>query len=265
MVLPALGTWPNSKHLRRDSLRTLTASLGALATAGALLSGCSVDVGVNAAPTVSKNALQTEIADRLTKAGEKPESVTCKEDLVGEVGKTARCEVVMSAMNSFEPVVTVTGVDGSTIDYEMMPALSKEQLEKAVSRLVTAHSGVHVDSVSCESGLEGKVGRAAYCDVDAGGARLRRTVEVNNVQGLMMNFDVVPVLMKAEIESSLLDELANKVGQRPDSAECSGNLEGKPGNTVDCTIVAGPDTAAFTLTVTTVEGSKINYHYQLRV
>ena len=117
-------------------------------------------------------------------------------------------------------------------------------------------------SVSCESGLEGKVGTVAHCDVDAGGVRLRRTVKVSDVDGLMMNFDVVPVLTKAEVESSLLDELEAQVGQRPDSATCSGDLEGKPGNTVECTIVAGPDIQTFTLTVSTVNGSKINYSYE---
>ena len=45
------------------------------------------------------------------------------------MGKTARCEVVVSATNSFEPIVTVTGSTAPAIDYEMTPALSQEQLE----------------------------------------------------------------------------------------------------------------------------------------
>ena len=133
-------------------MRTVTAVLGALAIVCAVLSGCTFSAGVNSTPTVAKDALQKDIADRLTKAGEQPESVTCSEDLAGEVGKTTRCEVVMSPTNSFEPVVTVTGVDGSTINYEMTPALSKDQLENAVSRLVADAEGAQVDSASCESG-----------------------------------------------------------------------------------------------------------------
>ena len=46
-------------------------------------------------PVVAKADLEKDIADRLTEAGETPQSVTCEEDLVGEVGKTARCEVVL--------------------------------------------------------------------------------------------------------------------------------------------------------------------------
>ena len=235
-----------------------------LATVGALVTGCTTNVGHNGAGTVSRGALQTDIAARLAKAAQQPQSVTCNEDLVGEVGKTTRCEVVMSATNTFEPVISVTGVDGSAINYEMSPAVSKEQLEKAVSRLVIDASREPVASVSCESGLEGEVGTIAHCDVEAGGIKLRRTVEVNRIEGLMMNFDVVPVLTKEEVASSLLDEFERQLGRRPDSAQCTGNLEGRPGNAVDCTVVSGQDTRSFMLTVTTVSGGSINYSYAPR-
>ncbi|WP_232425811.1 DUF4333 domain-containing protein [Mycobacterium sp. JS623] len=86
-------------------------AVGALAAVWALVSGCDASVGVGGKPAVGKEALQTDIANRLDKAGEMPLSVTCKEDLIGEVGKTARCEVMMSPTNSFEPVIHVTGVD----------------------------------------------------------------------------------------------------------------------------------------------------------
>ena len=85
---------------------------------------------------VSRRALQEDITRRLAEAGEKPESVTCKQDLIGEVGTTAHCEVVVSAANSFEPIVTVMAVDGAAIDYAMTPAVSRQQLEDVISRLV---------------------------------------------------------------------------------------------------------------------------------
>ena len=245
-------------------MHTVITAVAALAVVWALVSGCDANVGVGGTPAVGREALQTDIAARLAKAGEQPQSVTCNEDLVGELGKTTRCDVVMSATNSFEPVITVTGVDGSAINYEMSPAVSQEQLEKAVSRLVADAARVQAASVSCESGLEGKVGATAHCEVDAGGVKLRRTVEVNTVEGLMMNFDLIPVLTKEEVAISLLDEFERQLGRRPDSAQCAGNLEGKAGNTVDCTVVSGPDTRSFTLTVTTVSGGSINYSYAPR-
>lgn len=245
-------------------MHTVTTAVGALATLGALVSGCDASGAAGGKGVVGKDALQTDIAARLAKAGEQPQSVTCTEDLVGEVGKTTHCEVVLSPTNSFEPVITVTGLDGSTINYEMSPALSKAQLERAVSRLVADATHAPVASVSCETGLDGNVGAMAHCDVDSGGLKLQRTVEVNSVDGLMMNFDVVPVLTKEEVASSLLDDFDRQQGRRPDSAQCTGNLEGRPGNTVDCMVVTGSDARAYTLTVTTVSGGSIKYSYAPR-
>jgi len=243
-------------------MRVVGAGVAAVAVVCATVSGCSFNFSVGGEPTVFKDALQDDIANRLTEAGEKPESVTCATDLEGEVGKTTRCEVVLSPKNSFEPIVTVTEVDGSTVSYEMTPALSKEQLENSVSDLVADSSGLEVNSVSCESGLEGEEGAIAHCVVDAGGLTLTRTVEVEEVDGLLMDINVVPILTKREVASALMDELTPQIGERPDAAKCDDNLEGSPGNTVTCTIVAGPDTQDFLVTVTTVDGDSIDYRYE---
>jgi hypothetical protein len=77
--------------------------------------------------------------------GDPPQSVTCQEDLMGQVGRTARCDVMMSDANGFQPVVTVSRVDGSTVDYEMTPAISQEQLEKDVTARGTEVSGLMMD------------------------------------------------------------------------------------------------------------------------
>ena len=116
-------------------------------------------------------------------------------------------------------------------------------------------------SVTCESGLQGKKDAEAHCDVTAGGVTLKRTVQVTSVDGLLMNFTLIPVLLKAQVESSLLDQLEAQLGQRPDTATCTQDLEGKTGNTIECTVVAGSETQNFTLTVNSVDGDKINYSY----
>ena len=178
-------------------------STAVLAAAGMLccvLAGCSLNDGGINVPTVSRRALQEDISERLADAGEKPQSVFCKQDLVGAVGTTAHCEVVVSATNSFEPIITVTGVDGAAIDYQMRPALSRQQLEEVVSRLVADSGVVDVKAVLCDSGMEGRVGAVGQCDVDAGGLRLRRTVEVSGVNGLRMSFELVPLTRVATSE-----------------------------------------------------------------
>ena len=244
-------------------MRKVIGSLAALAAAAASMAGCSSSVP-DGVPTVDTADLQSDIAERLAEAGERPLSVACKDPLVGEVGQTARCDVVMSSTNSFAPIATVTSVDGATINYELMPALSREQLEKAVARLVADTGAPPPSRVTCQTDLLGQMGEMALCDVTTAGIALRRTAEVTSVDGLMMNFDLVPILTKAEVEGSLLDELSRHLGKRPDSATCSGNLEGKPGNTVDCAVTAGPERAAFILTVTAVDGTNIDYSYAPR-
>ena len=174
-------------------MRTHLRGAGAAAVVGAAvmvgLSGCSLHIG-GGTPTVTKADLQSDIADRLQKAGQKPVSVTCSADLEGVVGKTTTCNVVLSATNAFEPIVSVTKVEGSTVSYEMAPALSQVQLEKSVKDIVAKSVGRAVESVTCESGLEGKVGNKASCEVTAGGETSTDTVTVTEVDGLLMNFSV---------------------------------------------------------------------------
>jgi hypothetical protein len=89
-------------------------------------------------------------------------------------------------------------------------------------------------------------------------------VNVTGVEGLALNYVVVPVLVKADVESSLLDQLAQQLGQRPDSANCADNLQGKTGMSVDCVVTSGARTQTFILTVTTVDGSTVNFSYQAK-
>ncbi len=178
------------RRVRRPISPAGTKLLGVVAVASvcAVVTSCSVSFG--ATPTVRAGDLQNDIKDRLTKAGETPQSVTCHGDLEGVVDKTTRCEVVLSDTNAFEPIVKVTGVDGGTVSYDMTPALSQQQLERAVEAMVERKSGSQVDSVTCAGGLEGIVGNIAHCTVDSGGESMAAVVEVSKVSGLMMNFHV---------------------------------------------------------------------------
>jgi Domain of unknown function (DUF4333) len=164
--------------------RGVVIAAGAGALAWATLAGCSFT------PTVSAEDLQNDIKDRLTEAEETPESVRCKDDLEGVVGRTTRCEVVLSATNAFEPIVKVTKVEGTTVSFEMTPALSQQQLEKAVGAVVEENSSEQVDTVRCEGALEGKVGNKANCTVECAGETMKTVVEVSEVSGLLMNIEV---------------------------------------------------------------------------
>jgi hypothetical protein len=247
-------------------VRTAMVAVAAAAVVCAVVSGCTINFGnpsSQSSATVSKDDLQKDISQRLANAGQLPQSVSCPQDLVGQLGQSTRCEVTMSATNSFEAVATVTGIEGNKVNYDVTPAVAKTQLEAAVSRMVTNSTKAPVDSVSCQSGLEGKVAAVAYCDVTSGGVTTRRTVQVADVTGLSMRYGLVPVLLKAVVESSLVFQL-KQAGKHPDSASCAGDLEGKVGNTVECTAMSNGQAQGYILTVTAVQGDNVTYRYALK-
>lgn len=166
-------------------MRVIVNIVGVAVLVCATAAGCG-----SSPPTVASADLQADITKRLEEAGEKPQSVTCNSDLEGVVGKTARCEVVLSETNAIEPIVEVTKVEDTTVSYEMTPALSKAQLEKSVAALVTESAGDEATDVTCETGLEGEEGNEATCSMQLGGEPLDTVVTVTTVDGLLMNFEV---------------------------------------------------------------------------
>jgi hypothetical protein len=230
----------------RDT-RTVKALLAVAAAVA--LSGCAVTIGNNSPPKVSKDALQKDISQRLANAGPSPQSVTCQNDLVGQLGQITRCDVTMGPANSFEPIVTVTGLEGTKVDYDITPSVSKSQLEASVA-----------DSVSCQSGLDGKVGAVGYCDVVVRGATTRRTAEVSEVSGLSMKYGLIPLVTQPVLAQLLALQL-RQAGLQPDSVSCASDLQGKVGNTVECTTVTAGQQQTYVLAVTAVHGESITFNY----
>ncbi|HOB48613.1 MAG TPA: DUF4333 domain-containing protein [Mycobacterium sp.] len=106
--------------MKTTNLAACAAALAAFGLLGAGLTGCSgsVEVKTGKTPSASAADLQKDLTERLTKAGNAPQSVTCRQDLVGEKGKTATCDVVFSDTNSVEAVLTATSVEGDSINFD---------------------------------------------------------------------------------------------------------------------------------------------------
>jgi len=167
-------------------------AVAAVAMAASALTGCSFSVKTGTGPpVVAKADLEKDITDRLAKAGQTPQSVACAEDLIGEVGKTTRCEVVLSQSNAIEPIVKATQIDGTTVNYEMTPALSQGQLQQQVAALMEQNS-TPVETVTCEAGLEGVVGNQTRCSAVNGADTTETVVSVTEVDGLLMSFRIEP-------------------------------------------------------------------------
>jgi uncharacterized protein DUF4333 len=238
--------------------RAWVTALSCLAVTAAGLSGCSVDTTAST-PSVSKDALQKDISHKLTTAGATSRSVTCADDLTGEVGKATSCDADLGPANGIRVNVKVTAVSGATVSYDTTPSQTQAQLDDSVKATLGRAGTKNVESVSCESGLDGVVGAIAYCNVTAGGTTSRQMVRVDRLEGLVMNYVLVPHLAKADVEDSLLNKLQQQLGKRPNVASCAGDLEGLPDATVDCDVLVDGEPRSFTLTVTSVDGSTIDY------
>ena len=207
-------------------------------------------------PMVDKASLERAIHDAFT--SQPPQAVICERGLIAKVGQSTRCDVTMSPAYGIQPTITVSGVEGGKVSYSMTPAVSKTQLEAAVADMVTRACKAAPDAVVCQSGLEGKQGAVALCDITDDGFTSRRTALVSEVSGLAMNYGLTPVLEKSVAESSL----AAQLGQSPSTVKCDGDVDSKVGATQRCTAVVAGQNRAYTLTVTDVADGKVSFSYK---
>lgn len=231
------------------------AAIAAVAALGAGLAGCSVKVETGGAPAVSASDLQKDLSGRLTKAGMSFQSVTCADDLPAEVGKTAGCDVTFSDTNEIEAVFTATKVDGKTVDFDVTPAMTKDQAQKAVSQITSSAE------VTCDSGLDGKVGATTNCEVTSDGITTKRIAEVTEVDPKVLGLELAVVLLldKQQVEDIVAQEMEADTGQAPDSVQCVEDVVARTGTVVECAVASGGQTQSYDVTVTTVQGDTVNF------
>lgn len=230
----------------------IVAGCGAVAVGGLLLAGCSAKVetstSVSKQGSIGAEQLQKDVSDRLGKTGLPPKSVTCKDRLAGEVGKTARCDVSFNDTNTIEAVLTATKVDGDTVNFDMAPAMTKEQVEKAVAGLAA------VPSATCAGGLDGTVGASTKCDITKDGAASKLVAEVAQVDAAKLGIElsVLTLLPKQKVEEVLMQELSSD-GTPVETVECVDDVAAKVGSAIECVSVTGNDRQGYDVTVTEAE------------
>lgn len=229
------------------------AAVLALVSLGAGASGCSKKAET---PTsMSAADLQKKLTDQFAASAKPPKSVTCKDDLAAEVGKTSSCEVALDDTDHVQAVVTVTSVNGSDLQYDIMPAYTKDELAKAVSSMMP-------DSmVACATGLEGKIGATAQCDVTRDGVDSKRVLEVDGISGLDMDVSIKRLWPKEKVQEVLMQRL-NADGTPAETVECVDGVIGKTGQNVECAAVTGNQKKGYVVTVTTVEDDNFGIDYK---
>lgn len=92
--------------------RILAPPLAALALLA--LAGCG-----DPTPTVDRSTLEDRISSGLEKqVGQRPDDISCPDDLEGKVGNTMRCTLTAGS-DELGVSVKVTGVDGKHVDFDI--------------------------------------------------------------------------------------------------------------------------------------------------
>jgi hypothetical protein len=168
-------------------VRTLlvsAAAAGLMAGAGA----CSCSIG-SSSHSMSKSDVASQITSKLTDAaGNKPDSVTCPNDLPAKVGAQLNCEMKVKNQ-TFNVNVTVTSVNGSDVKFDMAETVDKNQVANVISDKLTQQVGSRPDSVTCPDDLKGVEGATLRCQLTDGSRKYGISVTVTNVDAGDVNFD----------------------------------------------------------------------------
>lgn len=253
-----MGTMRTSKSAvtGRAGLAGL-AGLATVALLGAGVSGCSgsakEDAGTKAAeatesakPGISAADLQSQLTDRLGGEGMPVDSITCEGELPAEIGASTRCDVQFTETNDVEAIVTATDSEGG---YDLTPAMTKAQLEKAVTEMSSAQSA------KCTDGIDGTVGASSECDLTTDGTTVTRVVEVTEVDAptLGLGLSMYAIVPQQQVEELLMQQLGAD-GQPVETVECVGDGSTKDNATVECVAVSGDQQQGYLVTVSDAAG-----------
>jgi len=169
------------------SLNRILLASGVAAGLVAGAGGCSCSIGTSP-HAVSKADVADQITAKLTDAaGNKPNSVTCPHDLPAKVGAQLNCQMKVKGQE-FNVNVTVTGVNGSKVDFDMVETVDKNEVARVISDRLTRQGGVRPDEVTCPDNLKGVAGATLRCQLIDGTKKYGVNVTVHSVDAGDVNF-----------------------------------------------------------------------------
>lgn len=68
-----------------------------------------------------------------------------------------------------------------------------------------------------------------------------------------------PTVSESDLEKTVYDRMTDYAGQSPDKVDCPSGLEGVKGKSQRCVLYAGSDRVGVTVTVTSVDGTDVNF------
>ncbi|HEX2312949.1 MAG TPA: DUF4333 domain-containing protein [Thermomonospora sp.] len=164
-------------------------------------------------------------------------------------------------------------------------AVGADELETQIAAKLGGQLGGTPRSVDCPADLRGVVGSTVRCSlVTANGTERVVNVTVTSVDGERVDYDITspaptgkpsnapatpatqaaPLVTQAQVEAEALRQLTPQLDGTPRSVTCPGGLRGEPGASLECTLHFVDGTSRqITVTVTTVEGTTVNFDIRL--
>jgi uncharacterized protein DUF4333 len=166
-----------------ETIRRSVPIAGALIVLTTSLAGCSSGPSV-----VQNDDLVSQITAKMTDAsGDKPESVTCPQELKAEVGAQVNCEMKVKSQ-AFNVNVTVTSVSDNKVNFDMVETVDKNDVASEISDRLTEQIR-RPDSVTCPDNLKGVTGATLECELTDGDQTYGVVVTVTDVEGGDVKFD----------------------------------------------------------------------------
>lgn len=141
--------------------------------------------------------------------------------------------------------------------------VGSEELAEQVSSQLEASA----DDVECDGNLGDEVGDTQTCHLsDGGGQLLQIDVETTSVDGDTVSFsiEVEPHLTAEEVSAAISDNLAERVGARPESITCTaalGSGDGDAASEITCELRDGPTRRDIAVEATSGPGEPIDFSF----
>jgi hypothetical protein len=119
-------------------------------------------------------------------------ATTCPGALIGETGRSVRCEFTVGGQ-PVDATATVSSVTDSKAKFDIAleaRPVSQELVEQDIAYSLTHDYGATVDSVTCAGGLDPKVGDSVLCTATGGGERLDLQVGVASVDDGLVGYQL---------------------------------------------------------------------------
>ena len=140
--------------------------------------------------SVSKSDIESQISQKMTDpAGNKPESVSCPDDLKPTVGAKLDCNMKVKGQ-IYAVNVTVTSIEGSTAKFDMELAVDKKDVAQEISDQLQQQTGEKPDSVTCPDNLKSLAGATLRCTLVDARQTYGVNVTVTSVEGSHVKFDI---------------------------------------------------------------------------